>query len=63
MYKTSLKANTSSIKNPVFLAEIQEKLKIYVYYIQGVSKKRGPFFKIDIIPLFIMESFQNFVCL
>ena len=31
--------------------------------VQGVSKKRGPFFKIDIIPLFIMESFQNFVCL
>ena len=27
MYKTSQKANRSSIKNPVFLAEIQEKIK------------------------------------
>ena len=36
MYKTSQKANRSSIKNPVFLAEIQEKLKIYVVYIISI---------------------------
>ena len=29
----------------------------------GCLKKTWTFFEIDIIPLFIKESFQNFVCL
>ena len=34
-----------------------------IHHIQGVSKKRGPFFENTITPSFIKETFPNFLWL